>query len=199
LTPGSEGYGYQQTQFGINKSNAYKNAMLQAQSQAAQDLTAQYMSPINALSGLAHGVGQASPTASASVAPSPYAQIAQSNYSTGANIYDAALQQQTDIQKAQMAQQQSMMSGLFGLGGSLLSGIGGLAASDRRMKTNIKKLGIDPETKLPMYTYNYKDDPKHYPKRVGPMAQDIEKQYPDAVGEIGGHKVIFGLGATNGG
>lgn len=62
-------------------------------------------------------------------------------------------------------------------------------ASDQRMKTDIKKLGIDPLTGLPMYAYRYKGDPKTYPKVVGPMAQDIEKR-GGAVREIGGRKVI---------
>src|SRR6266550_3479578 len=34
LTPGSQGWGYQQTQFGLNKANAYNQAMLGAQGQA---------------------------------------------------------------------------------------------------------------------------------------------------------------------
>jgi Chaperone of endosialidase len=82
-------------------------------------------------------------------------------------------------------------SNLLGLGGSLLSGISGLF-SDRRMKTDIRKLGKEPETGLPLYAYRYKSDPKSYPKTVGPMAQDIEKRRPDLVGEIGGRKVISG-------
>jgi hypothetical protein len=65
--------------------------------------------------------------------------------------------------------------------------------SDRRAKTDIKKLGKDPKTGLPLYAYRYKGDPKSYPKVVGPMAQDVEKMYPGAVDEINGHKVIKGL------
>jgi hypothetical protein len=62
--------------------------------------------------------------------------------------------------------------------------------SDRRDKTDIEKLGEDEATGLPMYAYRYKDDPKDTPKVVGPMAQDVEKMYPDQVFEIGGHKVV---------
>ena len=39
-------------------------------------------------------------------------------------------------------------------------------ASDKSMKTDITKLGKDPDTKLPMYAYRYKGDPKSYPKVV---------------------------------
>jgi hypothetical protein len=62
--------------------------------------------------------------------------------------------------------------------------------SDEREKTDIKKLGKDPETGLTLYAYRYKGDPKSYPKVVGPMAQDIEKDDPDAVREVGGKKIV---------
>ena len=62
--------------------------------------------------------------------------------------------------------------------------------SDERMKTDKTKLGKDPKTGLDMYAFRYKDDPKNYPKVVGPMAQDVEKQYPDSVKTLAGTKVI---------
>jgi len=82
-------------------------------------------------------------------------------------------------------------SNLFGALGSALSG--GLSLlSDRRMKTDIEKLGKDEATGLPMYAYRYKNDPKFFAKVIGPMAQDIEKRRPDLVSVIGGKKVIAG-------
>ena len=64
--------------------------------------------------------------------------------------------------------------GTLGLGiFSLLFGL-----SDRTEKTDIKKVGTDKNTGIPLYSYRYKGDPKSYPKVVGPMAQDIEKAYP---------------------
>ena len=83
--------------------------------------------------------------------------------------------------------------------GSILGGgvslIGMLAgASDRDLKTNIEKLGTDPKTELPVYAYDYKADVKGKkvagPKRVGYMAQDVEKKYPKAVKKISGKRVI---------
>lgn len=59
--------------------------------------------------------------------------------------------------------------------------------SDRRAKTDIKKLT---NGEIPIYSYRYKDDPKTYPKVVGPMAQDIEKKYPSAVKKVGRYKTI---------
>jgi hypothetical protein len=63
------------------------------------------------------------------------------------------------------------------------------ASSDKRDKTDIAPLGKD-ETGKMVYAYRYKGDSKAYPKVIGYMAQDIEKQDPSAVNEIGGHKVV---------
>jgi hypothetical protein len=64
--------------------------------------------------------------------------------------------------------------------------------SDRRDKTDIRELGIDPLTGLKSYAYRYKGDPRNTPKVVGPMAQDVARKYPHLVREIGGHKVVAG-------
>lgn len=87
--------------------------------------------------------------------------------------------------------------------GALIGGIGG-ALSDERMKTNVEPVGIDGMTGLPIYAYDYKADVAKArmsgdpmpPKRVGPMAQDVEKMDPQKVGNVGGKKVIknFGFG-----
>lgn len=78
-------------------------------------------------------------------------------------------------------QQQTPWTQYAGLG---IAGLGLL--SDRNEKTDIKKLGDDPDTGLPMYSYRYKDDPKSYPKVVGPMAQDIEEALPGSTDRISG-------------
>lgn len=78
-----------------------------------------------------------------------------------------------------------ILSGLKSLG--LFAALGG---SDERLKTDIQKLGKDKETGVDMYAYRYKGDPKTYPKVVGPMAQDIEKKYPEAVTEVAGKKAV---------
>jgi len=82
-----------------------------------------------------------------------------------------------------------------GLGAGYGAGLGSLAAflSDERMKTDIEKLGKDKESGLTMYAYRYKGDPKSYPKVVGPMAQEIEKKYPDQVKKVAG-KLAVNLG-----
>lgn len=64
-----------------------------------------------------------------------------------------------------------------------------MGLSDERDKTDIKRIGKRSDD-VPLYSYRYKGDPKSYPKVVGPMAQDIEKKYPGAVKEVGGHKIV---------
>lgn len=74
------------------------------------------------------------------------------------------------------------------LAGGVLGGLGAL--SDRSMKADIQKVGKDKETGLNMYSYRYKGDPKSYPKVVGPMADEIQKKYPDKVKKIAGKLAV---------
>ncbi|MGE7367908.1 tail fiber domain-containing protein [Neorhizobium sp. NPDC001467] len=61
--------------------------------------------------------------------------------------------------------------------GSILGGIGSIfSMSDRDAKKDINKVGG-------LYEYRYKDDPKGTPKRIGVMAQEVEKVRPGAVRE----------------
>lgn len=69
--------------------------------------------------------------------------------------------------------------------------------SDETMKTDIKKVGKDKGTGLPLYSYRYKGDPKTYPKVVGPMAQDVKKSFPSAVKRIGGKLAIDASAGTS--
>ena len=62
--------------------------------------------------------------------------------------------------------------------------------SDRDDKTDIKKLGKDPNTGVDMYAYRYKGDPKSYPKVVGPMADDLEAIMPGITRMLGKHRVV---------
>jgi hypothetical protein len=64
-----------------------------------------------------------------------------------------------------------------------------LYSSDENDKTDVTPLGKD-EDGVKQYAYRYKSDPKTYPKVVGPMAQDIEKDNPSAVKKVGKHKVV---------
>ena len=106
------------------------------------------------------------------------------NAGTGAmNAYVGAVNGYNTA-NAQFAQANaSEMAGI----GSAVGGIAGLAflKSDERDKTDIKREGTD-HAGIPLYSYRYKEDPKSYPKVVGPMAQDIAKIDPRRVGAIPG-------------
>jgi hypothetical protein len=182
LTPGSAGWNYNQTQFGLNKANTYNNMYLQGQNTAVNDILAQYNEPLNALNALQSGaqvsqpgVGTLAPTAQEQIQPPPYAQTVTSIYGDQTQQYDA-----------QVAAQAQEMGGLFGLGGSLLGGLGKL--SDRTDKKDVQKLGK--KGGMDIYAYRYKSDAANVPKTVGPMAQDVEKKWPGSTFGIGGHRVI---------
>lgn len=101
---------------------------------------------------------------------------------------------QMNSQTVSNKQSESESSNPIGAFQGIASGIGSLASifSDRNEKTDIQKVGKDPETGDMLYAYRYKGDPKSYPKVVGPMAQDVEKRDPSAVQTIGGKKVMVG-------
>lgn len=93
----------------------------------------------------------------------------------------------TTDSKTTAPKQDSTASWLQG-GAGILGAIASIAAlSDRRAKTDIKKLGKDKETGLDVYSYKYKGDSRTV---VGPMAQDVEKKYPDEVIELDGMKFV---------
>lgn len=136
------------------------------------------------------------------------------------NVLDAQRQYYTEQQQFPLQQLQVPLQALgvspYGstttqsvptTGSPFLSGLGGLMSlfggggffSDKNEKTDIKRLGKDPETGLDMYAYRYKGDPKSYPKIVGPMAQDIEKKYPGSTAKIDGKMVVKGSLGFGGG
>jgi len=94
------------------------------------------------------------------------------------------------------------LAGLFGSGageaglgalGGLMAEVGPEAAlaafgmfSDERLKEGIVPVGSLVDD-TPVYSYRYKGDPT---PRIGLMAQDVEKDTPEAVGELGGFKVV---------
>ena len=80
------------------------------------------------------------------------------------------------------AQSAGMMNMIGGLGQGL--GSAAMAFSDKRMKKDIKPVGKDGVLNLQTYEYRYKGEGKDAPKRVGYMAQDVQKVLPEAVEEV---------------
>lgn len=101
---------------------------------------------------------------------------------------------QTTTQTAPSQQGSNALAGLGGIG-SFMAGAAQLLPmflSDKSEKTDIKKIGKDEDTGLNLYSYRYKGDPKTYPKTVGPMAQEVEKKFPEMVKEVAGRKAVDG-------
>lgn len=77
------------------------------------------------------------------------------------------------------------LSGNTTAGTSTTTGGGGFF-SDKRLKENVEKVG-ETNDGQPIYRYNYKGDPR---TQIGLMAQDVEKEHPEAVGLAGGYKTV---------
>jgi Chaperone of endosialidase len=169
-----------QAQATFNAAQAARNQALQEQYQLRNQ-------PINEITALLRG-GQVTPP---NFINAPGSQIANTDV---AGIINTNFQQQ--MQNAQMQNQntQALLGGLFGLGGNIARGV---AASDRRVKKDIRRMGTtfaageDGERhELPIYEFSYKKDPAHR-RHVGPMAQDVEEIDPRAVTTRRGVKHIY--------
>lgn len=188
--------------------NAQNQAMLSAQlrqtgyQQAVQNaLAGQQASMQSALQGLqTAGLGQAQTQAELTAAQNQY--NAMRGYPLEQlNIIGTALGQ-VPYGTTQVSSTPTSGNPLLGaMGGALAfgqqgwnpwlgGGLGVIASSDPSMKTDIEKVGKDKETGLNMYAYRYKGDPKSYPKVVGPMADEIQKKYPDQVKKVGGKLAV---------
>ena len=105
------------------------------------------------------------------------------------NATQAQYQGQLGAANAQNAANSQLTQGLFQLGGAaLLAPTGTFAGlfSDRRLKTNIKQVGVA-DNGLNIYSYNYVWGG---PTQLGYMADEVEKIAPQAVGEAHGYKTV---------
>ena len=77
------------------------------------------------------------------------------------------------------------VGGFLGGAAAAYTGFGGKGfnlPSDRRLKENIKEVGVDQRTALTLYEFNYKKEFSDPSKRyIGVMADEVELVYPDAV------------------
>ena len=108
------------------------------------------------------------------------------NPDTGLNLGAAERQNQLQAQMANAQAKASQNAGIMGAVGSIGAAALPLMFSDRRLKTDIEKVGKTNDG-LPIYTYKYKGDKT---TQMGVMAQDVEKKTPNAVKEIGGFKAV---------
>jgi hypothetical protein len=170
-------FGNQAQQQLLNNQLANANLGNQAQQQQFNQALTQYNMPLNTLSALRTGAQVQNPT---------FQNAPQQATTGGADILGATQMgynaQMGDF-NSKVAQQANFNQGLMGLGGA-----GIIAASDIRMKENIKQIHWLPNG-LPVYEYEYKDEFKDHPlaghgKFVGVMAQEVQAVIPDAVIEL---------------
>ncbi|WP_420959366.1 tail fiber domain-containing protein [Brucella sp. IR073] len=157
-------YADQQTQF--NAQNSQRNQWLQEQYQLRNQ-------PINEISALLSGAQVTNPN----FVNSANSQIATTDV---AGIINQDYQNRLGAWQQRQAQTGGILGGLFGLGNSLIM------ASDRRVKTDIERVGTL-DNGLPVYLYRYKAGG---PPHIGVMAQDVEEVRPEAVVEVDGVKHV---------
>jgi hypothetical protein len=139
----------------------------------------------------------------------PYTQLGVLQSALGQTPYGQSQTGLSTTQTQQAANPLGMaLGGLSALGSLFSAPAGGVSAasgfmnlfggSDRKLKTDIQKVGDHPAG-VGIYAYRYKGDPKHFPKVVGPMAEDVAKIAPHAVAKIpgSGGKMAVHMGALN--
>lgn len=154
IRPGSAAYDAEISQLGQNRNDAYNNLMLTGRAQAFQEALSERNQPINELTALLSGSQVSNPAAQSGPAPQT---------GVGGVDYTGLVNQKY---QAELANSQSAMGGLFGLGSAL---IGALPFSDERLKTDIRRVG-ETDGGTPIYTYRMKSGG---PVQMGVMAQEV--------------------------
>ncbi len=174
---GSKGWQSAQRDNSQAENDAYTSLLLNGRQQAFAEALQQRNQPINEITALTSGSQVSNPTFGAgtnqpSLPTVDYAGLVNENYN-----------QKMGIAQQKNALAQNIMGGLFGLGSSFLM-------SDRRVKSNIKRIGRA-DNGLPIYSYQYAWGG---PVQIGFMADEVEAVMPKAVKEFGGIKhVDYGL------
>lgn len=169
IRPGSTQYQALQGDFRTDRSNAYNAARVANYNTALQSQLGLRNQRLNELTGLL-GAGQ--------VQTPQFGSTPQTDV-IGAN--NAAYGQQMAGHNAN----QSVLGGLFSAGANLLP----LMLSDRRAKTDIKRIG-QTDSGVPIYKFRYKTGG---PVQIGYMAQDLLETHPHAVvmGPDGHYRVNY--------
>ncbi len=177
LFPGSPGYDKSMMNLTKGLGEAQNSFLATAQPQAFQEASSLYQMPAS-LGGALAAFGQPGSVSQnlvqapgLNIQPVDYAAI-QGNI-TNQNIQNAQLQNQynSSMMSALMSPFSAAMGG-WGMGGFKWP------PSDRRLKKNIKPIG-KLENGLTVYNFSYTWE--HGTKRVGLMADEVEKVHPEAV------------------
>lgn len=145
-------------------NDAYNSLLLSGRQQSISEILAQRNQPLNEISALMSGSQVSQPqwaqTAQSNIPTVDYAGLVQQNYQSQMQQYQAA-----------QANKQATLGGLFGLGSSLIK------LSDRRLKTDIHRIG-QTDDGLGIYSYRYTFGSE---LQIGLMADEVEALKPEAV------------------
>lgn len=161
LTEGSEGWNREMNVFNQGKNDARLQAFLASGQEMGNLLNLENqarMAPISEAQGVAQTMYGSAPQ---------FSQF-QSNYNL-TNPVAQQYQQSLDKANAQNAMKGQLMNGLFQLGSTAVM------ASDRRLKSNIVRIGDHP---LGIGIYEYDIGGR---RQVGVMAQEVQQVKPEAV------------------
>lgn len=187
IQPGSQAWNAEMTQFQQGKNDAYNQLYLTGRSQGAQEALTERNQPINEISALLSGSQVSQPNYTST----PTTNVAGVDYS---GLVNQNFQNQMGIYNSQMAQDNAVMGGLFGLAGT--GATAAMKFSDRRLKTDIVPVGELPSG-LALYDYTI------FGRRErGVMADEVEQRLPEAVSlHPSGFKMVdYGrLGLVGGG
>lgn len=162
IQEGSDAWNSEMSRMTQTKNDAYNQLMLNGRQSAFSEAMAQRNQPIDEITALMSGSQVSNPAQMSGATPQT---------GVGGVDYTGLVNQKY---QSDMANYQSKMGGLFGLGSAAM---GMFRFSDKRLKTDIERVGETDEG-TPIYTYRYKDGG---PKQMGVMAQDVEKKNPGAV------------------
>lgn len=165
IRPGTAAYTAAMGDFGQTKNDAYNQLALTGRQQAFQEASYERNQPLNEIGALLSGSQVQAPqfvnTPQTQVGGVDYTGLVNNQYNQQVNSSNAA------------------MGGLFGLLGTGLTA--GIKYSDRRLKTDIKRVGST-DAGLPVYTYRYTSGG---PIEMGVMADEVERLNPSAVARDG--------------
>lgn len=173
IRAGSDAWNAEMQRFGQTKNDATNQLLLAGRGQSINEILTERNQPLNEISALMSGSAVSQPN----FASTPQTQVAGTDYAgMVANNYNAQNQQY----QAKLGQQNAMMGGLFGLTGTLGGaamkyGPGLMAMSDRRLKSDIERIGTTVYG-LPLYEYTIFGE-----RQRGVMADEVREVMPEAV------------------
>jgi hypothetical protein len=169
---GSKGYETAMQQLSQAENDAYNQLLLQGRGQSVQEILAARNQPINETTALISGSQVSQPSfVNANIGAIPTTDVA--------GLINDNYQQRLAKAQAENSQTAGILGALFGFGGQLL-------ASDRRVKTDVKRVGTA-DNGLAIYSYHYTFGG---PVMLGFMADEVEMLHPEAVHSVHGIKAV---------